>query len=83
MTPLEIILIVLLVVSVIVNVMQARLVDYVSAGAVLAGNLYADAILQLEAVTRERDYYKREWAARWDAHARDASQQPRHVGAGE
>lgn len=83
MTPLEVILIVLLVISVIVNVMQARLVDYVSAGAVLAGNLYADAIAQLEKVTHERDYYKREWAARWDDWARRAGQPERHIGAGE
>lgn len=89
-------------VSAVFNVLQARSHDHTTAQLDYLRGLYADAIAQLEAVTRERDYYKREWAARWDVHAHtygtpppppffgttgadgaNASQQPRHVGAGE
>lgn len=83
MTPLEAVLAFVLLVSAIINFAQARMLDAADTHLSYACKLCADAIEQLEAVTRERDYYKREWAAKWDDWARRAGQPERHIGAGE
>lgn len=101
MTPLEIVLMVLLGLSMFAHWARGPAFENVVKELDYLRNLYADAIAQLEKAVSERNYYRREWAARWDAHARtygtppppffgttgadgaNASQQPRHVGAGE
>lgn len=83
MTTLEVILMVLLVLWAITIWGLDRSLTAASAELDYTRKLYADATERLEAVTRERDYYKREWAAKWDDWARRAVQWVRHVGAEE
>lgn len=83
MTHLEAVLAFALLVSAVGHVLQARAHDHTLTERDYLRGLYADAVAQLEAATRERDYYKREWAARRDDWARRAGQPERHIGAGE